>query len=834
MDFLQRRTFVRPLQLCALLALAACTQRDVVMVEAERLDVTPAEASVLVGQQTQLDVTVRASGGQPLSGRTVTWSSDDPAVATADENGRVTGLATGTATIRASSEGVTGTALVTVTAGPVPAIAVNPASISIAAVQNGATPGDRTVAITNAGTGQLTGLAAAVRYESSPTGWLTAVLGSTTAPANLVLSASQAGLGPGTYRAFVDITAPGAQSSPVTVQVDLTVAGPQPAIGLGATSVSFAAPLGGASPARQNVAVTNAGGGTLSGLTATVIHAAGQPTGWLAATLGATTAPTTLELAATTGALPVGVYTATVRVSSAVAQNSPQDVQVTFTVGAPPPAIGASPSSLGFTAVTGTAAPTQQVSITNAGGGTLSGLGVSVTYPGGQPAGWVTTSLAGTTAPTTLTVGASAAGLAPGTYTASIGIASPAAANSPQVVAVTLTVTPVPAPGVPSNLVATAAGPTRIDIAWDAPTTGGPVVGYRIERRTGTGAFALVDSVGAGTRSLQQTGLTPQTTYGYRVQACNASGCSAFTAVATATTGAQPPVAEAGGPYSGVVGGSVTLDGSGSSDPDGTIVGYQWVIADEGEPTVLAGVKPTYTCTAAGSFAVTLTVTDNGGASASDGTTLTCTAAPTPRIALSPGSLTFNAASGATAPTQTVSISNAGDGTLSGLAVAVTYPDGQPSGWLTTSLAGTTAPTTLTVGASAAGLGAGTYTATVSVSSPVADNSPQLVNVTLQVTAVAGAPGAPGNITFTDVTATGLTVNWSAPVTGGTPTRYYVERRGPTGPRTNISGDLSAGTFSFADTGLAPALAYRYRVTACNADGCTASEEVSVTTLPGG
>src|SRR5690606_235624 len=145
--------------------------------------------------------------------------------------------------------------------------------------------------------GQLGALAVAVRYpDGAAGGWLDAVLGSTSAPATITLSANQAGLGPGTYTAFVDVSATGAQNSPVAIRVELTVAGPQPAIGLGATSVNFTAPAGGANPAKQSVAVTNAGGGTLSGLAAEVTYTAGQPTGWLAAALGSTTAPTALEL----------------------------------------------------------------------------------------------------------------------------------------------------------------------------------------------------------------------------------------------------------------------------------------------------------------------------------------------------------------------------------------------------------------------------------------------------------------------------------------------------------------------------------------------------------
>ena len=64
--------------------------------------------------------------GQPLSGRSVTWSSDDDAVATVDA-GAVRGMAPGKTIVRASSEGASVSATVTVEAGP--AIVASPASV---------------------------------------------------------------------------------------------------------------------------------------------------------------------------------------------------------------------------------------------------------------------------------------------------------------------------------------------------------------------------------------------------------------------------------------------------------------------------------------------------------------------------------------------------------------------------------------------------------------------------------------------------------------------------------------------------------------------------------
>ena len=106
-----------------------------------------------------------------------------------------------------------------------------------------------------------------------------------------------------------------------------------PAIGLNPTSVPFAATQFGPNPNPATVSVTNAGVGTLSGLSAAIAYGPGA-TGWLAANLSGATAPATLTLTPTLGALAPNAYTATVTVSSTVPGVASQTVNVTFTVNA--------------------------------------------------------------------------------------------------------------------------------------------------------------------------------------------------------------------------------------------------------------------------------------------------------------------------------------------------------------------------------------------------------------------------------------------------------------------------------------------------------------------
>ena len=72
---------------------------------------------------------------------------------------------------------------------------------------------------------------------------------------------------------------------------------------------------------------------------------------------------------------------------------------------------------------------------------------------------------------------------------------------------------------------------------------------------------------------------------------------------------------------------AVSVDGSTSSDPDGTIASYAWNFGDGGTAT---GATANHTYTAPGTFTVALTVTDNGGATNTTSRQVTITANQNP------------------------------------------------------------------------------------------------------------------------------------------------------------------------------------------------------------
>ena len=76
--------------------------------------VAPETATILVRAAIRLRATLKDASGNTLTGRTVTWSSGNTAVATVSTTGLVTGVDGGFATITATSEEQKGTAAINV------------------------------------------------------------------------------------------------------------------------------------------------------------------------------------------------------------------------------------------------------------------------------------------------------------------------------------------------------------------------------------------------------------------------------------------------------------------------------------------------------------------------------------------------------------------------------------------------------------------------------------------------------------------------------------------------------------------------------------------------
>jgi len=128
--------------------------------------VTPASVSQTIGGTQQFAATLKDASGNVLTGRSVTWTSSAPAVATVSAGGLETAIAAGSATITATSEGITGAASVTMTA---PVITKPGAVVDLAVA--GVTDTSATLSFTEVNDGTGSPASYDVRFAVSPLSW---------------------------------------------------------------------------------------------------------------------------------------------------------------------------------------------------------------------------------------------------------------------------------------------------------------------------------------------------------------------------------------------------------------------------------------------------------------------------------------------------------------------------------------------------------------------------------------------------------------------------------------------------------------------------------------
>jgi PKD repeat protein len=155
-----------------------------------------------------------------------------------------------------------------------------------------------------------------------------------------------------------------------------------------------------------------------------------------------------------------------------------------------------------------------------------------------------------------------------------------------------------------------------------APVTEAPLFSVAAGTYTSVQTVAITDSTPGATIYYTTNGTAPttlSTVYSGALAVSNpetleaiavAGGYMASAAASAAYVINLPPVANAGGPYTSVAGGALSFNGSGSSSPQGKALTYAWNFGDN---TTGTGVSPTHTYSSAGTYAVSLTVTDTSG-----------------------------------------------------------------------------------------------------------------------------------------------------------------------------------------------------------------------------
>lgn len=97
------------------------------------ISVAPNPASVIVNKTTVLTAALSDAHGNAVIDQPVAWSASPSTVALVDPSGRVAGISPGTATVTASSNGLSASAQVTVVIPPVSSVVVAPAQATVTA-----------------------------------------------------------------------------------------------------------------------------------------------------------------------------------------------------------------------------------------------------------------------------------------------------------------------------------------------------------------------------------------------------------------------------------------------------------------------------------------------------------------------------------------------------------------------------------------------------------------------------------------------------------------------------------------------------------------------------
>lgn len=582
-----------------------------------------------------------------------------------------------------------------------------------------------------------------------------------------------------------------------------------PALALSASSLTFTAAAGGASPASQSFTVSNAGGGTLPAPAVEVSYASGA--GWIsAAAVSGAAAPYTVTVEIAPGALAAGSYQATIAVASSGASNGPLTVAVALTVDAPAPVplLELGSTGLTFQVEEGGAAPAAQTfTASNAGDGVLAAPSAEVSYQSG--AGWISAAtVSGSAAPYQVRVEVSPAGLAAGTYQATLAVSSAGAGNGPLVLPVVLVVSHTASMSLsPASLAfqvrvgaADPAPKTALVSAFGSGTLPSPAATVAYLSGDGWLQLAIAGDAPPYTISAQPriAGLVAGE-YRATVSLGSAGAPNAPVALAVRlvvneplTTGPNLPEVTFAGPAGGAAPPAQTVSAitsqGGFLTPTSATVDYAagasgWLTA------AISGYQLTLTASttglAVGTYQASVSVTaTTAPVPMSLPVKLVVTDPAGPAMAVAPATIGFQLDQAASPAVKTVSVSQSGAGTLPAPTVGIEYP--YHAGWLSASVSGGAAPYTITLQANPAGLRPGPYWANLRVIASPSSNSPLVVPVTLVVTrrmqvkafctswfhqgpaTTAACPGLTVE-THTGASSTGYSVGpvtWSAPGEG--------------------------------------------------------------------
>ncbi|HSX30595.1 MAG TPA: fibronectin type III domain-containing protein [Candidatus Saccharimonadales bacterium] len=382
-------------------------------------------------------------------------------------------------------------------------------------------------------------------------------------------------------------------------------------------------------------------------------------------------------------------------------------------------------------------------------------------------------------------------------YTVSaLDAASNESAKTPVVNVTTPDVTP---PSTPTNLTATPASGTAVNLSWTGSTDNVAVTGYRVYR----GSTLLTTVTGT---TYQDTGLTSATTYQYYVMAIDAAGNGAASTTATVTT---PDVIAPTVPGSVVAtpasnGHQINLSWTGSTDNVG-VTGYR-IQRGDGFSTTVTGTSYTDSgLTDATTYSYTVTAVDAAGNSSTPSAVVS---ASTPDVT-APNTPTGLSA-GAVSATQ---INLAWTASTDNVGVAG-YNIYRNNAFVTTVTTTSYSDTGLTSST--------TYQYTVSAIDAAHNESAK--STTASATTLAPpdttAPTKPTNFKGTAASATQINLSWTAATDNVGVTGYNIYRKGVLLTTVGV-------VTSYQDTTVAPNTGYTYKIEAFDAAGNVSAQATS-------
>ncbi|HEU5489048.1 MAG TPA: fibronectin type III domain-containing protein, partial [Candidatus Nitrosotalea sp.] len=392
----------------------------------------------------------------------------------------------------------------------------------------------------------------------------------------------------------------------------------------------------------------------------------------------------------------------------------------------------------------------------------------------------------------------------------------------------------------PTNLSAFAVSTSQINLYWNAPSDLGSLVvtGYEIQRSTNGGSWSvIVPSTGSASTAYSDTGLSPSTSYTYRVYAITILVTSPPSNTATATTLTpvtvpQPPTGLGATADSSS---QITLNWNAPSNNGGSaITGYKIERSTDSGSTwgVLVSntgsTATTYSNTGLASsttYAYRVSAINSVGNSSpsnvASATTLVVITAPQP-----PTGLTATATS-----SSQIDLSWNAPGSDGGSAITGYKIERSINGGTFSILVANTADTATAY--SDTGLTSNTnYAYRISAINSVGTSSPSnTASATTPVTIT--APQPPTGLAATAISSSQINLSWSAPANNGGSaiTGYKIERSIDSGSTwSTISSNTGSTATTFSDTSLAQNTAYTYQVSAINSVGTSSPSDTATAT----